>query len=101
MAVDFYALLINGSHLYPMPPVTISRRLTDLYVTYSKTAKLDYLAGQQQIYGDETLWRLILWANPEYYLEYDIPQGAIIRIPMPLNAVLNEVTTFINSNITK
>ena len=101
MAIDFYQLLIHGNKEYNMPPVTISNRTTDIYITYSKHNKLDYIAGQQSIYGDETLWRLILWANPEYYLEYDIPQGAVIRVPLPLNDVLNEVATFITNNDTK
>ena len=58
--------------------------------------RLDYIAGQ--IYEDETLWRLIMWANPEWALEFDIPNNSIIRIPYPLNDVLAEVNAFITNN---
>jgi hypothetical protein len=44
------------------------------------------------------LWRLILWANPEYFLEFDIPDNAVIRVPYPLNDVLAEVNNFIINN---
>lgn len=32
----------------------------------------------------------ILFANPEYITEFDIPDGVIIRIPFPLERVLFE-----------
>lgn len=80
-----------------MPPVKISIRKTDKYITYKKnTMRTDYLAGE--IYQDETFWRLIMWANPEYFLEFDIPDNSIIRIPYPLNDVIAEVKSFITNN---
>ena len=93
---SFYSLLADGRELYNMPPVEISERSTDIKDVYNKnTARLDYWAGK--IYQDETLWRLIMWANPEYELEYDIPDNTIIRIPFPKGDVIQEVIGKINS----
>lgn len=80
-----------------MPPVNISIRNTDKYITYQREKmRLDYIAGQ--IYKDETLWRVIMWANPEYSIEFDIPNQTVIRIPFPINDVLTEVNNFIINN---
>ena len=97
MPFQFYKPLKVNDFLLDMPPVKISLRKTDKYITYQKNkARLDFIAGE--IYKDETLWRLIMWANPEYFLEFDIPDNAIIRIPYPLNDVLAEVNNFIINN---
>jgi len=37
------------------------------------------------------LWRLILWANEEYFLEFDIPDNTVIRVPYPVQDVINEI----------
>ena len=97
MPVNFYKSLKVNDVLKDMPPVKISNRKTDKYVPYKREfMRLDYLAGE--VYLDETLWRLILWGNPEYFLEFDIPNNAIIRVPFPLNEVLAEVNNFIVNN---
>jgi AAA15 family ATPase/GTPase len=73
-----------------MPPVKIDRRESDKSVTYNKQKnRLDTIAGN--IYEDETLWRLILWANADYFYEYDIPDNTVIRVPYPMSDVINEV----------
>jgi hypothetical protein len=36
---------------------------------------------------------LILYANPDYLIEFDIPDGTIIRIPFPLERALSEYRT--------
>jgi len=56
---------------------------------------LDTIAGN--VYSDETLWRLILWANEQYFMEFDIPDNTVIRVPWPLQDALNEVQTKIVS----
>lgn len=100
MPFNFYKPLIDNSTMKDMPPVAISNRTTDKYIIYKRDSRrLDYIAGL--IYSDETLWRLILWANPEYFLEFDIPSNTIIRIPYPLNDVLSEVNNFIINNADK
>jgi len=97
MPFNFYKPLKNNDSLKDMPPVQIKKRKTDKFITYNRNLmRLDYIAGQ--IYEDETLWRLIMWANPEWALEFDIPNNSIIRIPFPLNDVLAEVNAFITNN---
>ena len=96
MAYNFYSLLKTNDKLKNMPPVEIDRRPTDKSVTYNKQKnRLDTIAGN--IYEDETFFRLILWANPQYFLEFDIPDNEVIRVPWPLQDVLNEVSLKISS----
>jgi len=90
MPYNFYSLLRDNDSLKNMPPITISKRSTDKSITYnSQINRLDTIAGN--IYNDETLWRLILWANEQYFMEFDIPNNTVIRIPYPLQEVLSEV----------
>lgn len=97
MPFNFYKPLKDNEILKDMPPVRISSRKTDKFILYRKELmRLDFIAGE--IYSDETLWRLIMWANPEYFLEFDIPDGTVIRVPYPLNDVLAEVNNFIINN---
>lgn len=91
MPFDLNKLLVDGDQIKPMPAITISNRSTDKRVIYnSNLTRLDRIAGD--IYEDETYWKIILWANPAYYLEFDIPNNTVIRVPFPLNDVLKEVT---------
>lgn len=96
MPYDFYKLLKKNDALKDMPPIAISKRLTDKSVTYNKQKnRLDSIAGN--IYNDETLWKLILWANDQYFLEFDIPDNTVIRVPYPLQDVLSEINMTIVS----
>jgi len=93
MAFNFGTLLINSTEgtLDDMPPVDIDKRTTDKKVLYNKNlTRLDRIAGD--LYEDETLWKIILWANPDYECEFDIPDNTIIRIPWPKMDVLDEVS---------
>jgi len=93
MATNFHTLLINiqSSTLDNMPSISIEKRSTDKKIIYNKNlTRLDRLAGD--IYQDETLWKIILWANPDYECEFDIPDNTVIRIPWPKIDVLSEVT---------
>jgi len=92
MAVNFSTLLINAGlgTLDNMPTIDINKRQTDKKVVYNKNlTRLDRLAGD--IYEDETLWKVILWANPDYECEFDIPDNTNIRVPWPKIDVLDEV----------
>lgn len=92
MPYNFYSLLKDNDKLRDMPSIKIEKRSTDKSVTYNKQLnRLDNIAGN--IYNDETLWRLILWANEQYFMEFDIPDNTVIRVPWPLQDVLNEVQT--------
>ena len=80
-----------------MPNVAISRRSTDKSIVFNpKLMRLDRIAGD--VYGDETLYKILMWANPEIIYEFDIPRGSIIRIPFPLNDVIQEVVAKIQLN---
>ena len=97
MPQNFYQLLRDGKTLKDMPRVTISNRQSDKVIVFDpRRMRLDRIAGD--VYGDETMYRLILWANPEIEYEFDIRRGAIIRIPFPLNDVVQEVTSKIMIN---
>jgi len=97
MPFDFYQYLRENKELKNMPPIEISIRKTDKYVTYNKNFnRLDKIAGE--IYEDETLGKIILWANPEYYYEYDIPDNTVIRIPFPEEDVISEIVSQIIVN---
>jgi len=91
MPYNFYNLLKSNDVLKNMPPISISKRSSDKSVLYNKQKnRLDTIAGT--IYKDETFWKLILWANEEYFMEFDIPDNTVIRVPYPLQDVLSEVT---------
>jgi len=97
MPYNFYKFLrnITGEQLENMPPIEIDQRDTDKKIIYNKnTTRIDRIAGD--IYEDETLGRIIMWANPEYDYEYDIPDNTVIRVPFPKNDVLQEITRKIN-----
>jgi len=97
MGFNFYSLLKDNDKLKDMPMVKIKKRATDKSVTYNKQKnRLDNIAGN--VYNDETYWRLILWANEGYFMEFDIPDNSVIRVPYPLQDVLNEIQTSIISN---
>jgi hypothetical protein len=83
-------LIINGLDLYNMPPMEITKRVQDLYIEYSKrNNRFDRIAAN--VYSNDEMAVLIRWANPEYDLEFDIPDGNVIRVPLPLEDVLDEV----------
>ena len=99
MAFNFNTLLVNAglASLDSMPPINIDDRITDKRILYNKNkTRLDRIAGDS--YQDETLWKLILWANPDYECEFDIPDDTIIRIPWPKMDVLDEVQKKIINN---
>jgi len=79
------------------PKILISKRTTDIYVTYnSNKTRLDRIASEA--YGDDTLYWIILLANPNYYMEFDIPNGAVIRVPNPLSEVITEFNNKVLAN---
>ena len=78
---------VNGVML-TIPSISIPTSDEDVFIPYDvNTTRLDRLAAEY--YGDDTYWWIIMMANPEYYFEFDIPFGAIIRIPLPLDSVIS------------
>lgn len=90
MAISRYRQLITPQRkLQTVPGIVISNRDTDKYIIYnSDKMRLDTIAAD--IYGDDFYNWLILLSNPEYPLEFDIPNNTIIRVAYPLNDALVE-----------
>lgn len=65
----------------PFVPIPVSS--SDKYERWNtETSRMDKLA--QRYYDNPFFDWLILYANPSYISEFDIPTGTIIRIPFPL-----------------
>ena len=95
--VNFYDFLKEGDSMADMPRVSISKRTTDRFLVYNKQkTRVDRMA--ETVYGDSSYYRLIMWANPEYELEFDIQDDVVLRIPYPLLDVLQEVQGQIEKN---
>lgn len=79
----------NDGTMQDVPKVTISERTTDRFVLYdSAKTRLDRIA--EEAYGDDTYNWLILIANPDFSIEFDIPTGTVVRVPFPLKDALTE-----------
>lgn len=87
--VDYnrYSLLRNSDGTTDnMPFVKLPVNASDKYEYWNVNfSRLDKLA--QKYYGNPFYDVLILYANPEYVNEFDIPDNILIRIPFPLQKV--------------
>lgn len=100
MSYNFYSLLKSDDFLKNMPPISIDKRSTDKSILYNKEKnRLDNIAGN--IYQEEAYWRIILWANEQYFLEFDIPNNTVIRVPYPLQDVISEIASKISNKSSK
>jgi hypothetical protein len=69
-----------------MPFVKLPVNTSDKFEYWNtEFSRLDKLA--MKYYGNPFYDFLILYANPEYVNEFDIPDNALIRIPFPLTKV--------------
>lgn len=77
----------NGKCEY-VPFISIIKQSTDYYVEYdANTMRMDTLS--YQYYNNPNYGWVILQANSEYgSLEYTIPNGVLLRIPYPIENVL-------------
>lgn len=73
-----------------VPFIPIIKQKSDYYISYDPNEmRMDILS--QRFYDNPNYGWVILQANPEYgSLEFFIPKGSIIRIPFPIENVLNE-----------
>lgn len=87
---------INGKHK-TLPAVKLNGKSTDKQYFYSVgKSRMDRVSNE--FYGDPTYGWLIMLANPEYgALENNIPDGAIIKIPFPLQSSVQDFHAAINS----
>lgn len=82
---DRYELVrTDDGTLDQLPFVPIAESPTDKFEEWIEgRSRLDKIA--QRYYGNPFFDWLILYANPSYISEFDIPDGTVIRIPFPLD----------------
>ena len=73
-----------------VPYVNLPRKSTDkVYIYKQDMSRLDKVS--QQYYGSPTFGWLIMMANPQFGgLEFNIPDGSILKIPYPLISSLQD-----------
>jgi hypothetical protein len=71
------------------PSRTIRPAITDIIHPLTQFENIDSLADRY--YGDVNLNWIIMCANPDFFLEFAIPPGAMLRIPFPLERVYAEI----------
>ena len=74
-----------NSYDFIQPVRVIPLATTDIIHTFTTHDNLDNLANE--FYDDPTLSWVIMCANPAYFMEFQIPAGAQIRIPLPIERV--------------
>lgn len=81
---DRYQYLKSNNEYKMMPFIKLPKNNTDKYIEWnSNFDRLDKISNKY--YGNPFFDFLILYANPKYSSEWDIPDGSIIRIPYPLD----------------
>jgi len=85
-----YSILTNDDGTTtPSPFVSLPINPSDKYENWNtEYSRLDKLS--QKYYGNPFYDFLILYANGNYVSEFDIPDGALIRIPFPLQKVKSD-----------
>lgn len=87
--INFDMDIINGR------TVTISNRSTDKKIIWNNASSVDGLS--LTYYTNEKYWRIIMMANPAYSMPFDIKNGDIIRIPLPFDDVVDEISNKIKN----
>lgn len=95
---DRYEILKNSDGTIDMLPfVKISESPSDLSeVWVLGRSRLDKIA--LKYYNNPFYDFFILLANPQYVDQFDIPDGALIRIPFPIDRVKLEYESFLRKN---
>ena len=97
MAYDRYTKFRSDSNIEIVPFVAIEKRDTDRFERFVRNkTSLDSLS--YKYYNDSGYAWLIMQANPEFgSVENEIPDGSLLRIPYPLNYVIEGYENGINS----
>lgn len=82
-----------------IPNIKIQESSTDQIIVFKRgETRMDILS--QKYYGTPYMGFLIRLANPEYAgMEFDIPNGSLIRIPYPLNTAVELYNSAIENYI--
>ena len=95
---DRYSVLKSVSPNELMPLVKLPVNGTDKYEYWnSNLHRYDKLA--YKYYGNPFYDFLIIYANTEYINEFDIPDGALIRIPFPLSKAKSDYIDLLNKYV--
>jgi len=87
---DRYEIYRNDdSTIDQLPFVKISNRGSDKFERWNSIGDR-YDKYAKRYYRNPFFDFLITYANPQYLSEFDIPDGAVVRIPFPLKAVREE-----------
>jgi len=91
MARQYYDRYQNfrfNNQVRVLPFIKIPTSSDDVFIEYTNRTRLDIVSNTY--YGSPYYGWLIMQANPQYGgLEFDIPEGSVIRIPLPFLAALN------------
>ena len=100
MAYDRYNRFRSDGKISVPPTIKINPKSTDFFETYKRgVTRLDLVS--YDYYGDPGYDWLILMANPELgNMEFEIPDGATLRIPFPLNQTLENYANQIERYLT-
>ena len=81
---DRYSQFRNGDEIDIVPFGSVRKKNTDYYEIYRKNkSRLDIISNKY--YNSPDYGWLILQANPDVgSMEYEIPDGTLLRIPYPL-----------------
>jgi hypothetical protein len=84
-----YRNFLNNETQRTVPFVAIPEKATDKYPVYTVgKSRLDKMS--LSFYGNPYHGWLILLANPEFSKENEITDGALLRVPFPLNQSLRD-----------
>lgn len=95
---DRYSGFRNGTEIGMVPFGEIIEKSSDMFIIYEKgKTRLDNVS--YRYYGSSSYAWLILQANAKYgSLEFNIPDGAELRIPYPLEASLSDYKKSLENN---
>jgi len=97
--VDRYNKFRTNDGTSPIPGIVIPNSATDKKVIYV-TGKTRFDILSQEYYGNPYHGWLILLANQQFGgMEFDIPNGEIIRIPFPFNNAIELYNSEVNNYI--
>lgn len=87
---DRYSQFRQDGSISIVPFGVIPPKDTDFFEVYAKgETRLDILS--YQYYNDSNYGWLIMQANPQYgSIEFEIPDGAKLRIPYPLSQTIQD-----------
>ena len=95
-----YKKLIENGLTKQMPFIKLSEKSTDKSKIWVKSIdRLDVLS--QRYYDNPDGGWLIQLANPQFVDEFEIPDGAFIRIPYPYDTTIQEFVDKMNLYDTK